>query len=65
MTLTSGGGSPMFPLWSTNQLLRLSGQQYSHSGGVCPQIQGCQCGAYVGEVEEIMCVVCASVTEGA
>ena len=35
-------------IWSTSQLLRPSGQQCSHSGGVCPQIQGRQCGAYVG-----------------
>ena len=62
MTLASGG-SPMFPLVS--QLLRPSGQQCSHSGGVCPQIQGRQCGAYVGAVEEMMCVVCVDVTEGA
>ena len=33
--------------------------------GVCPQIQGRQCGAYVGAVEEMMCVVCVDVTEGA
>ena len=51
-------------LWSTSQLLRPSGQQCSHSGGVCPQIQGSECGAYVGAVEEMMCVVCVSVTEG-
>ena len=49
-------------LWSTSQLLRPSGQQCSHSGGVCPQIQGRQCGAYVGAVEEMMCVVCVDVT---
>ena len=52
-------------LWSTSQLLRPSGQQCSHSGGVCPQIQVRQCGAYVGAVEEMMCVVCVDVTEGA
>ena len=51
-------------LWSTSQFLRPSGQQCSHSGGVCPQIQGLLCGAYVGAIEEIMCVVCVSVTEG-
>ena len=62
MTLASGGGGgPM----STSQLLRPSVQQCSHSGGVCPQIQGRQCGAYVGAVEEMMCVVCVDVTEGA
>ena len=64
MTLASGG-SPMFSLVVTSQLLRPSGQQCSHSGGVCPQIQGRQCGAYVGAVEEMMCIVCVDVTEGA
>ena len=59
MALASGG-SPMFPL-----VVRPSGQQCSHFGGVCPQIQGRQCGAYVGAVEEMMCVVCVDVTEGA
>ena len=59
------GGVRCSRLWSTSQLLRPSGQQYSHSGGVCPQIQGRQCGAYVGAVEEMMCVVCVDVTEGA
>ena len=59
------GGVRCSRLWSTSQLLRPSGQQCSHSGGVCPQIQGRQCGAYVGAVEEIMCVVCVDVTEGA
>ena len=29
----------------------------SYPGGVCPLIQGLQCGAYVGAVEEIVCVV--------
>ena len=61
MTLASGGGgSPK----STSQLLRPSGQQCSHSGGVCPQIQGWQCGVYVGAVKEMKCVVCVDVTEG-
>ena len=59
------GGVRCSRLWSTSQLLRPSGQQCSHSGGVCPQIQGPQCGAYVGAVEEMMCVVCVDVTEGA
>ena len=62
MALASGG-SPMFPL--VRPPASLSGQQCSHSGGVCPQIQGRQCGAYVGAVEEMMCVVCVDVTEGA
>ena len=52
-------------LWSTSHLLRPSGQQCSHSGVVCPQIRGRQCGAYVGAVEEMMYVVCVDVTEGA
>ena len=59
------GGVRCSRLWSTSQLLRPSGQQCSHSGGVCPQIQGRQCGVYVGAVEEMMCVVCVDVTEGA
>ena len=59
------GGVRCSRLWSTSQLLRPSGQQCSHSGGVCPQIQGRQCGAYVGAVEEMMCVMCVDVTEGA
>ena len=64
MTLASGG-SPMLPLvvhqpaspsfWPAVQSLRR----------VCPQIQGRQCGVYVGAVEEMMCVVCVDVTEGA
>ena len=58
----ASGGVRCSRLWSTSQLLRPSGQQCSHSGGVCPQIQ---CGAYVGAVEEMMCVVCVDVTEGA
>ena len=45
------GGVRCSRLWSTSQLLRPSGQQCSHSGGVCPQIQGRQCGAYVGAVD--------------
>ena len=52
-------------LWSTSQLLRPSGQQCSHSGGVYPQIQGWQCGAYKGAVEEMTCFVYVSVTKGA
>ena len=50
------GGVRCSRLRSTSQLIRPSGQQCSHSGGVCPQIQGRQCGAYVGAVEEMMCV---------
>ena len=65
MTLARGGGVRCSRLWSTSQLLRPSGQQCSHSGVVCPQIEGWQCGAYVGAVEEMLCVVCVDVTEGA
>ena len=36
------GGVWCSRLWSTSQLLRPSGQQCSHSSGVCPQIQGWQ-----------------------
>ena len=46
------GGVRCSRLWSTSQLLRPFGQQCSHFGGVCP-------------VEEMMCVVCVDVTEGA
>ena len=61
MTLASGGVR-CSRVWSTSQLLRPSGQQCSHSGGVCPQIQ---CGVYVSVVEDMMCVMCVDVTEGA
>ena len=64
MNLASGG-SPMFPLvvhqpaspsiWPAVQSLRRG----------LSTIQGRQCGAYVGAVEEMMCVVCVDVTEGA
>ena len=59
------GGVRCSRLWSTSQLLRPPGQQCSHSDEVCLQIQGWQCGAYVGAVEEMMCVVCLDVTERA
>ena len=51
------GGSPSFPLvvhqtasssiWSSAVI---------PGGGVCPQIHESQCGAYVGEVEEMVYV---------
>ena len=41
-----------------------SGQQLHHSSGICLQIQVWQCGAYVGAVEEMRCVVCVGVTDG-
>ena len=65
MALASGG-SPMFPLvvhqpaspsiWPAVQSLRR---------GLSTNSRGGQCGAYVGAVEEMMCVVCVDVTEGA
>ena len=51
-------------IWSTSQLISPSGQQLHHSSGVCPQIQGWQCGENVGAVEEMVCVVCVDVAEG-
>ena len=45
-------------LWFTSQLISPSGQQLHHSSGVCSQIQGWQCDAYMGAVEEMVCVVC-------
>ena len=57
MTLASGAGVRSSCLWSTSQLLRLSGQQLHHSSGqICLQIQGWHCGAYVGAVQEMVCV---------
>ena len=64
MTLVIGGVRSS-RLWSTGQLLRPSGQQCSHSGGFSPGFSpGVQCGTHVGAVEEMMCVVYVSVTEG-
>ena len=51
------GGVRSSRFWSANQLIPPSGQQLHHSSGVCLQIQGRQCGSYVGEVKEMMCVV--------
>ena len=62
MTLASGG-SPMFPACGP-PAVHLASSAVTPAG-VCPQIQGRQCGAYVGAVEEMMCVVCMDVTEGA
>ena len=56
MTLASGGGGVRYSrLWSTSQLLRPSGQPCSHSRG----------DAYVGVVEEMMCVVYNECYKGA
>ena len=63
MTLASGGVR-CSRFWSTSQRIYPSGHQLHHSSGVCPQIQMRQCGAYVGAVEEIVCVMCVGVAEG-
>ena len=52
--LWGGGWSPIIPIL-VYQLAYPS---------ICPQIQGSQCGAYAGAVEDMMCVVCVDVTEG-
>ena len=65
MTLASGG-SPMFPLL-VHQPASPSiwpAVQVTPAGSV-HKSRGRQCGAYVGAVEELMCVVCVDVTEGA
>ena len=49
-------GQPAFPfIWPAVQSLR---RGLSTNPGV-------KCGAYVGAVEEMMCIVCVNVTEGA
>ena len=63
MTLASGG-NPIIPLVVYQPASPPSCQHCIHSGGVCPQIQGLQCGAYVGAVEEMMFVVYVSITKG-
>ena len=57
MTLASGG-SPMFPLVVHQPAVQSLRRGLSTNPGR-------QCGAYVGAVEEMMCVVCVDVTEGA
>ena len=64
MTLASGGGESDVPACGPPASFSVH-LASCHSGGVCPQIQGRQCGTYVGAVEEMMCVVCVDVTEGA
>ena len=44
---------------------RPSGQQIRQSDGICQEIHGLKCVAYVGAAEEIICIVCVSITEGA
>ena len=70
MTLTIAGGgwvlgaSPIFPLVVHQPASPATSSEVTPVG-ICPQIQERQCGAYVGAVEEMMCVVCVDVTEGA
>ena len=49
-------------LWSTSPLLRPSGQQFRHSGGVCTQIQGCcmfvSCVHPVAVLNAVFCITC-------
>ena len=59
------GVSPIIPCLVHQPAYISNGQQLNHSSRICPQMQGSQYGAYVGEVGEMMCVVCVSVTEGA
>ena len=63
MTLASGGVRCSC-FWSTSQLIYPSGHQLHHASGVCPQIQRRQSSAFVGAVEEIVCVMCVGVAEG-
>ena len=62
--ILASGGVRCSRFWSTSQLIYPSGHQFHHSSGTCPQIQRRQCGAYVGTVEEIVCVMCVGVAEG-
>ena len=41
------GGVRSSCLWCTSQLFRPSDQQFRHSSGVCPKIQGWQRGVYI------------------
>ena len=47
------GGVRSSHFLSINPYIPPSGQQLHHSSGVCPQIQGRQCGVYVGAVGEM------------
>ena len=51
LTLVSGGVRSS-RLWSTSQLLRISGQKFLHSSGACSQIRWRQRGVCVGAVED-------------
>ena len=68
MTLASGGGGGESNVPACGPPASFSVHLASSAvtpTGLCPQIQGWQWGAYVGAVEEMMCVVCVDVTEGA
>ena len=65
MTLASGG-SPMFPhvVHLASFSVHLASSAVTPAGSV-HKSRGRQSGAYVGAVEEMMCVVCVDVAEGA
>ena len=64
MTLASGGGGVVdLPACGLPASFSVHLASSSVSGGVCPLIQGWQCGAHVGAVEELICVLYVSVTE--
>ena len=65
MTLASGG-SPMFPAYGppASFSVHLTSSAVTPAGSVHKSSADNVC-AYVGAVEEMMCVVCVDVTEGA
>ena len=65
MTLASGGESDV-PAYGppASFSVHLASSVVTTAGSV-HQSRGRQCSAYVGAVEEMMCVVCVDVTEGA
>ena len=65
MTLASGGGETDVPASGppASFSVRLDSSAVTPAG-TAHKSMGCQSGAYVGAVEEMMCAVCVSVTEG-
>ena len=64
MTLASGG-SPMFRACGPPASFSVHLASSAVTSAESVHNPGRQCGAYVGAVEEMMCVVCVDVTEGA
>ena len=63
MTLSSGGGGESdVPACGPPTSFLSIWPAVQYSVRVCSQIQGRQCGVYVGAVEDMMCIVCVSVT---